>query len=173
MANIKFSESEKNALVQFNQLELIKAIKTVEQIKERIRTLTGKLKAGRPKGGVNKVQRRGIVKPKRIRRTKAQIAAAAKQTTLRSHHKKGTVGVTKNQFIKWRTFVPQILKQKGDKMTAREILNIAAKKFNVPFERKTKNSLAQTLRNMKKAGYVTAEAVQGSKQNIKQYSLVP
>lgn len=179
MGNITFHQTEKQALVQFHQLELAKAIETIEQIKKRIRTLGGEAIAvrpkgpGRPKAVKDPVQRTRTAKPKRVRRTKAQMTAAAKQTkqtTVRSHHKKPGAAKTP-QHIQWQTFVPDILKQKGSPITTREILNIAEKKFNVPVERKTMKSLSQILRNMKKAGRITAEVVKGSKQKIKQYSL--
>ncbi len=97
------------------------------------------------------------------------MTAAAKP--LRSHHKKATTTrATKTQSVKWKTFVPDLLKQKGAPMTTREILNIAVKKFNISAERKKMKSLSQILRNMKKAGHITAEEIKGSK--IKQYSLV-
>ncbi|MDO8661152.1 MAG: hypothetical protein Q7K43_04640, partial [Candidatus Woesearchaeota archaeon] len=160
-------ESEKTALVQFHKLELIKVLKKVEHIKERIHVLTGRKKTVRR----TNAQLAAVAKPTRVRRTKAQMTAAAKQkkqTTVRSHHKKAATTRTTN--IKWKTFVPDLLKQKGAPMTTREILNIAAKKFNVSIERKKMKSLSQILRNMKKAGHITAEEIKGSK--IKQYSLV-
>ena len=170
MVNLKFSQTEKQALIQFHQLELIKAIETVEKIKERIRILTGHAKRGRR----TKVQL-AAAKPKRVRRTKAQLAAAIqkKQTTVRSHHKKVAAGTTKKpQHIQWKIFVPQLLKEKGAPMTAREIMNMAAKKFNISMERKKMKSLSEILRYMKKTGRVTSEEIKGSKQKIKQYSLV-
>jgi len=187
MSNIKFSESEKSALVQFHKHELEKALETVEQIKERIYVLTGRKKtvrrtnaqmvaATKPKRVRRTKAQLAATKPKRVRRTKAQMVAAAtpeKQTAVRSHHKKvATTSATKTPHIKWGSFVPDILKQKGAPMTTREILNIAEKQFNVPVERKAMKSLSQILRNMNKAGRVTAEEIKGSKQKIKQYSLI-
>jgi len=168
MTKIKFTKIEKNALIQFHQDELKKAFKMVEQIKERINILTGK--------------------PKRIRRTKAQLAAAAqpkKQVTKRSHHKKevksalrknpilphkAAVSTGKREHVKWAEFIPRTLKQHGKALTTREILNLAGKKFHISTGRKEMKSLSQTLRNMRKAGRLTAATKAG--QSKKFYSVV-
>ena len=154
MTNITFSESEKSELTHFYELELNKALKKAEDIK----TLLAKLKG----------------KAKRVRRTQAQLAAAGAKPRIRTAQGRGrkkAVRAIKTKKINtpWVTFIPGTIKQKGSPMTAREILNIAAKKFNIRDTRRGMKSLSQTLMNMQHKKLVTAGRKKGDRQNY--YSL--
>ncbi|MBI3500964.1 MAG: hypothetical protein HY063_04140 [Bacteroidetes bacterium] len=147
--------TEKKALIEFHSSELKKMLRGIERTKNRISKLGGK--ASESEG-----------KPKRVRRTQAQIAAAKHTPKRRAHRKAAhSVSTGKRPHIKWVEFVPHTIKQHGKPMTAREILTRASKKFSIPTGRKEYKSLAQTLRNMRRAKRITAESGQGNKKYYK------
>jgi hypothetical protein len=138
MINIKFTETEKNELINFYQNKLSETLKKADEIKAVLNKLQGK-------------------------------------TNKNNREKESSLG-TKNgkrfaNKIKWGFFVPQIMKQKSP-ITAREILVIAGKKYNVPVNKKTYNSLSQILRNMKIAGKVNTKMLREGKRKKLLYSLV-